>query len=82
MAFDSEGVFRPEVMEAFFDKFDTDGKGGLTFWEGFRGVRRVRMPWDLFGQGSAFFECELSFSPFTFRLGFDTVVIIDGNLVC
>jgi hypothetical protein len=58
MAFNNEGIFRPQFMDEFFDKFDRDGKGGLTFEEGLHGLRRIRMTWDAFGQVSAMFECK------------------------
>ncbi|EXJ69905.1 uncharacterized protein A1O5_06978 [Cladophialophora psammophila CBS 110553] len=54
--FDSEGRFRPQPLEDFFTKFDIDGKGGLTKWELWHGLRRSRMAFDFFGQVSAMFE--------------------------
>ena len=55
---DSEGRFRPQQFEDFFARFDRDGKGGLTKWELWSGIRRSRMAFDFFGQVSAMFECE------------------------
>lgn len=65
LAFDNEGRFRPQFFDEFFARNDKEGKGGLTFWEGYYGLRRIRNAWDIFGQISAFFECELlpSFLP-------------------
>jgi peroxygenase len=54
--FDSEGRFRPQPFEDFFTKFDKDGKGGLTKWELWHGLRRSRLAFDFFGQVSAMFE--------------------------
>ncbi|EXJ60691.1 hypothetical protein A1O7_04844 [Cladophialophora yegresii CBS 114405] len=54
--FDSEGRFRPQPFEDFFTKFDQDGKGGLTKWELWHGLRRSRLAFDFFGQVSAMFE--------------------------
>lgn len=54
--FDSEGRFRPQPLEDFFEKFDRDGKGGLTKGELWQGLRRSRMGFDFFGQVSAMFE--------------------------
>lgn len=48
--FDSEGRFRPQPLEDFFAKFDSDGKGGLTKWELWHGLRRSRMAFDFFGR--------------------------------
>lgn len=56
---DGEGRFRPQQFEDFFARFDRDGKGGLTKWELWTGVRRSRMAFDFFGQVSAMFECKL-----------------------
>lgn len=58
LAFDNEGRFRPQFFDEFFERNDKDGKGGLTFWEGYNGLRRIRFAWDIFGQISAFFECK------------------------
>lgn len=59
LAFDNDGHYRPQFLDEFFSKNDRDGKGGLTFQEGFYGLRKIRFAWDIFGQISAFFECEL-----------------------
>lgn len=61
MAFDNQGDLTPERLDEWFDRWDKEGKGGLTFAQGWRGVRGMRMVWDAFGQVSAFFECESSF---------------------
>lgn len=61
MAFDNEGRFRPQFFDEFFARNDVEGKGGLTFWEGYNGLRRIRFAWDIFGQISTLFECESSF---------------------
>ena len=58
MAFDNDGNYRSQMLDEFFARNDRDGKGGLTFEEGFSGLRRIRMVWDIFGQISAMFECE------------------------
>lgn len=58
MAFDNEGRFRPQMFDEFFAKFDRDGKGGVTFSEGFEGLRKQKMAWDIFGQISDMFECK------------------------
>lgn len=55
---DSEGRFRPQQFEDFFTRFDKDGKGGLTKWELWHGLRKSRMAFDFFGQVSAMFECK------------------------
>lgn len=58
LAFDNEGRFRPQFFDEFFARNDKEGKGGLTFWEGYNGLRKIRFAWDIFGQISAFFECK------------------------
>lgn len=61
LAFDNEGRFRPQFFDEFFARNDKEGKGGLTFWEGYHGLRRIRFAWDIFGQISAFFEWGMTY---------------------
>lgn len=57
LTIDNEGRFRPQQFEDFFSKFDKDGKGGLTAWEVWRGLRQQAFALDFFGQASALAEC-------------------------
>ena len=59
MAFDHQGRFRQQMLDEFFEKNDRDGKDGLTFEEGLKGIRDHRFAWDIFGQISDLFECKL-----------------------
>ncbi|KAK5070860.1 hypothetical protein LTR64_003834 [Lithohypha guttulata] len=61
LAFDNEGKYRPQFLDEFFERNDKDGKGGLTFEEGYYGLRRIRFAWDIFGQISAFFEWGMTY---------------------
>ena len=58
MAFDHQGRYRQQFLDEFFEKNDRDGKDGLTFEEGLKGIRDHRFAWDIFGQISDLFECE------------------------
>lgn len=58
-AFDNQGRFRPQFFDEFFEQNDPEGKGGVTFWDGYQGLRNIHYAWDIFGQISAFFECKL-----------------------
>lgn len=58
LSIDNWGEYRPALLDEFFDRYDVEGKGGVTFWEGFYGLRDMRNPWDIFGQISVLFECK------------------------
>lgn len=60
LSIDNWGEYRPALLDEFFDRYDTEDKGGVTFWEGFYGLRDMRNPWDIFGQISVLFECKCS----------------------
>ena len=60
LTFDNWGRFRPQFFDEFFERNDIDQKGGVTFQEGFAGLRRLKNGWDIFGQISVLFECKLT----------------------
>ncbi|CDZ97068.1 EF-hand domain pair [Phaffia rhodozyma] len=55
-AFDTEGRFVPNKFEAIFTKYDDEGKGGITFWQGLRMLYRNRCIADGAGIVAASFE--------------------------
>jgi hypothetical protein len=53
--YDKYGRFMPDKFEAIF-KYDREGKGGVTWWDGMRMVRSNRLLADPFGWTAAFLE--------------------------
>ncbi|KAK4934121.1 hypothetical protein LTR66_015717, partial [Elasticomyces elasticus] len=51
----------PIFFDEFFENNDRDGKDGLTFWEGYTGLRKMKNPWDIFGQISVMFEWGMTY---------------------
>ena len=58
LTFNNWGSFQPAFFDEFFERCDVGGKGGVTFSEGYGGLRRLKNPWDIFGQISVLFECK------------------------
>eukprot|EP01117_Protostelium_nocturnum_P012379 TRINITY_DN4567_c0_g1_i1.p1 TRINITY_DN4567_c0_g1~~TRINITY_DN4567_c0_g1_i1.p1 ORF type:complete len:282 (+),score=73.68 TRINITY_DN4567_c0_g1_i1:95-940(+) len=55
-SYDNEGRFVPQKFEEIFSKYDTDGKGGLTFTEMWNAMKGYRVIMDFFGWFALFFE--------------------------
>ena len=56
MSFGRNGELVVGSLHAFFVENDRDGKGGLTVWEMWSGLKKQALPFDFFGQVSTFFE--------------------------